>query len=117
MEAQADPPLREQFIRSSRRAGDHLLLWLADGAPVRMAMVRARAAGVSRIGPVFTPVDHRGHGYGSAMTAAAATLAGSVRADDVVLFADLANPVNNAIYRRIGFEPVTDSVRIDFRVP
>ena len=33
---------------------------------------------------------------------------------DVVLFADLANPVSNAIYQRIGFEPVVDSVRIDF---
>jgi predicted GNAT family acetyltransferase len=31
-----------------------------------------------------------------------------------VLFADLANPVSNAIYQRIGFEPVIDSVRIDF---
>jgi predicted GNAT family acetyltransferase len=35
---------------------------------------------------------------------------------DVVLFADLGNPVSNAIYRRIGFEPVGDSVRIDFGV-
>ena len=34
--------------------------------------------------------------------------------DDVVLFADLANPTSNGIYRRIGFEPVADSVRIDF---
>jgi predicted GNAT family acetyltransferase len=33
------------------------------------------------------------------------------------LFADLANPVSNAIYQRIGFEPVCDSVRIDIRVP
>jgi predicted GNAT family acetyltransferase len=32
----------------------------------------------------------------------------------VVLFTDLANPVSNAIYRRIGFEPVAEFVRIDF---
>ena len=36
------------------------------------------------------------------------------RIADVVLFADLANPVSNAIYQRIGFEAVADSVRIDF---
>jgi predicted GNAT family acetyltransferase len=32
------------------------------------------------------------------------------------LFADLANPTSNAIYQRIGFEPVVDQVRIDFAV-
>jgi predicted GNAT family acetyltransferase len=79
-----------------------------------MAMLRAPAAGVSRIGPVFTPTDLRGNGYGSAVTAAAVQLAHRSGTADVVLFADLANPVSNAIYRRIGFEAVADSVRIEF---
>jgi predicted GNAT family acetyltransferase len=65
----------------------------------------------------FTPRDRRGHGYGSAVTAAASDLAHRSGTPDVVLFADLANPVSNAIYLRIGFEPVCDSVRIEFRVP
>ena len=77
-------------------------------------MLRAPAAGVSRIGPVFTPVGPRGNGYGSAVTAAAAQLAHRSGTADVVLFADLANPSSNAIYQRIGFEAVADSVRIDF---
>jgi predicted GNAT family acetyltransferase len=79
-----------------------------------MAMLRAPAFGVSRIGPVLTPLDHRGHGYGSAVTAAAADLAHRSGTADVVLFADLANPVSNSIYQRIGFEAVADNVRIDF---
>lgn len=70
--------------------------------------------GVSRIGPVFTPRNSRGRGYGSAVTAAAADLARRGGVDEVVLFADLANPTSNGIYQRIGFEAVTDSVRIDF---
>jgi predicted GNAT family acetyltransferase len=77
-------------------------------------MLRAPAFGVSRIGPVFTPADSRGRGYGSAVTAAAADLALGNGVDNVVLFADLANPVSNGIYQRIGFEPVSDSVRIEF---
>lgn len=81
---------------------------------VSMAMLRAPAAGVSRIGPVFTPQSVRGRGYGSAVTAAAATLARRDGVDDVVLFADLANPTSNAIYQRIGFEAVADSVRVEF---
>ncbi len=48
------------------------------------------------------------------MTAAAATLARRDGVDDVVLFADLANPTSNAIYQRIGFEAVADSVRVEF---
>lgn len=90
------------------------LLWSIGTEPVSMALVSPPTAGVSRIGPVFTPVDRRGHGYGSAVTAAAAQWASGAGATDVVLFTDLANPVSNAIYRRIGFEPVAEFVRIDF---
>ena len=77
-------------------------------------MLRAPAAAVSRIGPVFTPRSSRGHGYGSAVTAAAANLARLGGVDDVVLFADLANPTSNAIYQRIGFAAVSGSVRVEF---
>jgi predicted GNAT family acetyltransferase len=90
------------------------MLWEVDDTPTSMAMLRAPAANVSRIGPVFTPLTQRGYGYGSAVTAAAAELAHRSGTPDVVLFADLANPTSNAIYQRIGFEPVVDSVRIDF---
>lgn len=48
------------------------------------------------------------------VTAAAAKQAQGAGADDVVLFAALANPTSNAIYRRIGFEAAGDSIRIDF---
>ena len=104
----------EGFVDHANRVGDRFVLWDVDGTPVSMAMLRAPAAGVSRIGPVFTPRTERGHGYGSAVTAAAADLAHRSGTPDVVLFADLANPVSNAIYQRIGFEAVADSVRIDF---
>jgi GNAT superfamily N-acetyltransferase len=104
----------EEFLNTAEKKGDHFVLWVVDGAPVSMAMLRAPAFGVSRIGPVFTPADSRGRGYGSAVTAAAADLALGNGVDDVVLFADLANPVSNAIYQRIGFEPVSDYVRIEF---
>jgi GNAT superfamily N-acetyltransferase len=106
-----------RFVDTANQVGDRFVLWDVDGTPVSMAMLRAPASGVSRIGPVFTPPDRRGHGYGSAVTAAAADLAHRSGTADVVLFADLANTTSNAIYQRIGFEPVCDSVRIDFRVP
>jgi GNAT superfamily N-acetyltransferase len=104
----------ERFIDAAADKGDQFILWSVDATPVSMAMLRAPAAGVSRIGPVFTPSAHRAHGYGSAVTAAAADLALRRGVTDVVLFADLANPTSNAIYQRIGFEAAGDSVRIDF---
>lgn len=102
------------FIDAAARAGDRFVVWEADRTPVSMAMLRAPAAGVSRIGPVFTPADRRGRGYGSAVTAAAADLAHRGGTPDVVLFADLANPTSNAIYQRIGFVGVADMVRVEF---
>ncbi len=112
--SQRDEAAAERFVDTSDRVGDRFVVWDVDGTPVSMAMLRAPAADVSRIGPVFTPLTRRGHGYGSAVTAAAADLAHRSGTADVVLFADLANPVSNAIYQRIGFEAVVDSVRIDF---
>ncbi len=105
------------FGDTADRVGDRFVLWDVDGTPVSMAMLRAPASGVSRIGPVFSPLPLRGHGYGSAVTAAAVNLAHRSGTADVVLFADLANPTSNAIYQQIGFEAVCDSLRIDFRVP
>jgi len=104
----------EEFVDTANQVGHRFVLWEVDGTPVSMAMLRVPAADVSRIGPVFTPREERGHGYGSAVTAAAVHLAHRSGTPDVVLFADLANPTSNAIYQRIGFEPVADSVRIDF---
>lgn len=103
-----------EFVNRANLVGDRFVLWEVDSTPVSMAMLRAPAAEVSRIGPVFTPQEQRGRGYGSAVTAAAAQLAHSSGTPDVVLFADLANPTSNAIYQRIGFEAVHDSVRVDF---
>lgn len=112
-----DDDAGKAFVDHAHQVGDRFVLWDVDGIPVSMAMLRAPAAAVSRIGPVFTPLTRRGHGYGSAVTAAAADLAHRSGTSDVVLFADLANPTSNGIYQRIGFEAVCDSVRIDFRVP
>jgi GNAT superfamily N-acetyltransferase len=112
--SQRDEAAGGRFVDTANQVGDRFMLWEVDDTPNSMAMLRAPAANVSRIGPVFTPLTQRGHGYGSAVTAAAADLAHRSGTAEVVLFADLANPVSNAIYQRIGFEPVADSVRIDF---
>lgn len=88
-------------------------LWeLPDGQPAAMAQASAPVRGMSRVGPVYTPPELRGHGYGSAVTAAASRWALDAGCRDVVLFTDLANPVSNAIYHRLGYRPVHDVVHL-----
>jgi predicted GNAT family acetyltransferase len=79
-----------------------------------MARVHGCLLGMSRIGPVYTAPASRGHGYGAAVTAEAVRDAQRQGARDVVLFADVANPVSNGIYRRLGFVPVAENVQCAF---
>ena len=63
-------------------------------------------AGVARIAPVYTPPEHRRHGYATAVTAACTADALARDAERVVLYTDLADPSANAMYQRIGFRPI-----------
>jgi GNAT superfamily N-acetyltransferase len=86
----------------------------ADGSPRSIAVAHPPVAGVSRIGPVYTPPEFRGHGYGSAATAAASR--DILEAGDIAcLYTDLANPTSNKIYQQLGYRRVLDrsSLRFD----
>jgi RimJ/RimL family protein N-acetyltransferase len=113
----AEPVVDARNVRTAKEPPDEFLLWTLDSHPVSMAGVRLPTAGVSRLGPVYTPTDKRGHGYGSAATAAAAAWALEAGAHEVVLFTDPANLAANSVYQRIGFRPVSEFLRIDFSVP
>ncbi|WP_436774295.1 GNAT family N-acetyltransferase [Yinghuangia sp. YIM S09857] len=89
-------------------------LWERDGDLVSFAGQTPAIAGAARVGPVYTPPEHRGHGYGTAVTAARTATALASGADEVLLFTDLANPTSNNIYRKIGYEPVEDRVILAF---
>jgi predicted GNAT family acetyltransferase len=103
-----------QQIRGSLAAGAVAMLGELGGQPLAWASASTPVGGMSRIGPVYTPPQYRGHGYGSAVTAAAAGWAQQALAKHVVLHTDLANPISNAIYPRIGFRQKHDAVEIAF---
>lgn len=91
----------------SRLADGQIWLWEVDGQPVHLTALNPPSFGVARIGPVYTPPGHRGHGYAGA-TVAALTARVLDAGDLPCLFTDLANPVSNALYARIGYEPLVD---------
>ncbi|MCH0539050.1 GNAT family N-acetyltransferase [Streptomyces sp. MUM 203J] len=97
-----------------RIANGGLYLWEADGRPVSMAAHSLVVAGQSRVGPVYTPRECRGRGYGAAATAAATRSALTAGARQVLLFADAANPTSNALYERLGYRLLGHHVDIDF---
>ena len=83
-------------------------LWEHEGRPVSVAGVTGPTPHGIRIGPVYTPPGDRGHGFASALTAAASQAQLDAGRRFVFLFTDLGNPTSNRIYRRIGFESVVD---------
>jgi len=90
-----------------------LTLW-ESGGPVSMAGVTRAVAGQARVGPVYTPPERRGKGFGGAVTAAVSQAAKDAGVGEVLLYTDLANPTSNALYQRLGYEPVSDSVQLLF---
>ena len=100
----------------ARVDGRRLGLWHVDGRPVSLAGWTVPASGVVRVGPVYTPPEQRGRGYGTAATAAATAAILSAGAQ-VCLFTDLSNPTSNSIYQRIGYRAVTDCVELAFEQP
>lgn len=90
------------------------VIWEDGGAPVSMAAASHQVAGMARVGPVYTPPAMRRRGYAAGATAAVTQAALDAGAGEVLLFTDLANPVSNSLYRRLGYEPVEDHVLMAF---
>jgi GNAT superfamily N-acetyltransferase len=103
-----DASMTRRIVRS------RIWIWSdAAGVPRSIAVAQRPVAGVARIGPVYTPPEARGRGYGSAATAAASRhimAAGHVPC----LYTDLANPTSNKIYRALGYRPVLDRTSLRF---
>jgi predicted GNAT family acetyltransferase len=91
-----------------------LFLWEDGGPAVCLVGAGNPTPNGIRIGPVYTPREHRRRGYASALTAAVSALQLARGRRFCFLFTDLANPTSNAIYRRIGYEPVCDASDIRF---
>lgn len=89
-------------------------LWEQAGQPVSLAGLARQVAGQVRVGPVYTPPGHRGRGYGGAATWAVSQAALAAGTAQVVLFTDLANPTSNALYQRLGYQPVADRLVLAF---
>ncbi|MEL7977895.1 GNAT family N-acetyltransferase [Isoptericola sp. F-RaC21] len=103
------PPGRELVER--RVGAGKFWWWEVDAAPVSLVGHVGPALDVARLGPVFTPAEHRGRGYAGALVAHVSTVLRDA-GNRVCLFTDLENPVSNALYERLGYRPVVDMAEL-----
>jgi predicted GNAT family acetyltransferase len=110
----AGVPVRdvEKFV-PLRVAAGALWLWEVDGQPRALAghadVVATDNAVVARLGPVYTPAEHRGQGFGAAITA---TIIEHLlpTCTTIMLYADAANPASNSVYQRLGFHAIAELI-------
>jgi len=99
---EADAARTVDYLLSARLAW----LWEVRGEPVTLVVNRPPASGAYRISLVYTPPDHRRHGYAAAATAGVSQHLLDIGARAVLLFTDAANATSNGVYERIGYRPV-----------
>jgi RimJ/RimL family protein N-acetyltransferase len=105
-------PIEHRETTANRIERDQVWIWEdASGDPVHVTAFNPPSFGVARVGPVYTPREHRGHGYAAATVAEVSALLFG-RGNRVCLFADVANPTSSAIYERLGFRPVVDMANL-----
>jgi len=81
-----------------------LYIWENNGVPVSITGYAPVTANGVRIGSVYTPPEERGKGYASACVAHLSQQLLDNGRKWCSLFADMANPVSNGIYKKVGYK-------------
>jgi predicted GNAT family acetyltransferase len=84
-----------------------LFVWF-DERPASLVSTSPTVAGVTRVGPVYTPPELRQRGYASSAVAAVSRQALGAGAQRCALFTDLSNPTSNKIYADVGYRRIAD---------
>jgi predicted GNAT family acetyltransferase len=94
---------------------DSRQMWIwEDAQPVSVLGNSQAVAGAVRIGPVYTPLEHRGRGYATSAVAAVSQVLLEEGAQQCILFTDLANPTSNKIYASVGYRRVVEWEELAF---
>jgi ribosomal protein S18 acetylase RimI-like enzyme len=111
------PEQVERSLRSRWSGPGGLVLWEVDGRPVSMAGFGQFTPNGARVGPVYTPREHRGRGFASAVTAHVSSLVLDGGRSFCFLFTDLSNPTSNHVYEALGYERIAEASEYEFEGP
>lgn len=90
-----------------------LFVWETEKIKTMAAICRPVLHGIS-ISLVYTPIEYRKQGYATAIVHSLCRMLLDSGYKYCTLYTDLANPVSNSIYVKIGFVPMYESIQIDF---
>jgi predicted GNAT family acetyltransferase len=107
-------PPSARAVAARRIAGGEAHLW-CDPEPRTMAGSARPTRHAIAVNAVYTPPEWRGRGYATACVAELSSRLLGRGYECCVLYTDLANPTSNAIYTRIGYQPVRDFLMYDLR--
>jgi uncharacterized protein len=88
-----------------------LHFWV-DGEPRCMVGAVRETPNTAGVAAVYTPPPFRNRGYASIAVATLSRQLLDAGRSSCFLYTDLANPVSNAVYARVGYEPIDDVVEI-----
>lgn len=103
---EAVPRAAAAAAAEARIADGALHLWEVDGRAVASAASAGPTPNGIRVNHVYTPPALRGRGYASALVAALSRRLLDEGRAFVFLHTDLANPVSNRVYERVGYARV-----------
>lgn len=89
--------------------------WEDEGEPVSVSSYGGRTPNGIRVGMVYTPPEHRRRGYATTLVAEQSRWLLDHGYRSCFLYTDLSNPTSNAIYERIGYRRVCESLEFRFR--
>lgn len=115
-----EPADRERVERMVDRSLDAAVtdagfwVWEVDEAAVSLVGYGGSTPSGARLGPVYTPPEHRRRGYGTSLVAAVSSWLLAHGRRRCFLYTDLANPTSNALYRRVGYRQVAESAEYGY---
>ncbi|MEG6612016.1 GNAT family N-acetyltransferase [Pseudoclostridium thermosuccinogenes] len=98
----------EAVERVKRSIGNNALYIWEDEVPVSQAAMGRKTLNGAVVNAVYTPPHFRGKGYATSCVASLSRKLLDDGYEFCSLFTDLANPVSNSIYMKIGYKPVCD---------
>src|SRR5690606_19300246 len=105
-----DAPNKEKCYEAirNRLPEKNIFLWEDKGKVVSMAAKSRPTQNGATVNLVYTPKELRKKGYATSCVAALSQHLLDSGYKFCSLFTDLANPISNSIYMKIGYKPVGD---------
>jgi len=108
-------PISNYIERITYQISTNKIFLLEDNnIPVSMVKIDRELITTCSINAVYTPPFFRSKGYATSLVSKASQIILDRGFKKAILYTDLANPISNSIYKKIGYIPVLDQKEIEF---